>query len=113
MPFARSAATAGRALVCTVLITGCGAIRVAPAPVVVANNADTVGAAPRGQRFYTGKTVGSEAAFNPVSVLVNESFDLLRTAGGNRQIFELDYELAARGAWRATPSAPLTWRCGT
>ena len=102
MPFARSAATAGRALVCTVLITGCGAIRIAPAPVeIVENNADTATAAPRGRRFYTGKTVGSEAAFNPVSVLVNESFDLLRTAAANRRVFELPYEVAARGAWRA------------
>jgi hypothetical protein len=91
MPIARSAAKAGRALVCIVFVSGCGAVQVAPA-----------GPAPvEGKRFYTGKTVGSEAAFNPLSVVVNEGFDLLRTARADRRVFDLDYGRAAHGAWMA------------
>jgi hypothetical protein len=89
MPIARSAAKAGRALVCTLFLSGCGFLHLAPA----------APAPPKGHRFYTGKTVGSEAAFNPVSVVVNEGFDLLRTASANRHVFDLNYELAAHGAW--------------
>jgi hypothetical protein len=89
MPFARPRAKAGRALALLVLVSGCGVLHVAPASPVP----------PKGQRFYTGKTVGSEAAFNPASLLVNESFDMLRTANANRHVFDLDYTLAAHGAW--------------
>lgn len=82
-------------------LTGCGVVRIAPAPVTLRANRDSAVAPPRGQRFYTGKTVGSEAAFNPVSVVVNESFDLLRNANTNRHVFDLNYKLAAHGAWMA------------
>lgn len=56
-------------------------------------------APPRGQRFYTNKPVGSEAQFNPFSLVVNGGYDQLRTANANRRVFELNYELAAKGAW--------------
>ena len=83
MPIARSAAKAGRALVYTVFLSGCGVLHSAPPSP----------APPKGQRFYTGKAFGSEAAFNPLSVVVNESFDLLRTSSS----------LAIRGTFRNLP----------
>src|SRR5690349_17899973 len=89
MPIARSAAKAGRALVCILFVSGCGVLHMAPA----------APAPPKGQRFYTGKTYGSEAAFNPLSVVINESYDLLRTASADRHVFDLNYKLAAHGAW--------------
>lgn len=100
MPFARSAAKAGRALVCSILLAGCGVVRIAPAPVPLRESPDSAPKAPpRGQRFYTGKTVGSEAAFNPLSLTINEGYDLLRTANTNRRVFELSYAQMAHGAW--------------
>lgn len=82
-------------------VGGCGIVRIAPAPVALPTTADLPASPPRGERFYTGKAVGSEAAFNPLSLVLNESFDLLRTAGANRQVFDLNYKLAAHGAWIA------------
>ncbi|HET9425799.1 MAG TPA: hypothetical protein VFO55_10540 [Gemmatimonadaceae bacterium] len=62
---------------------------------------DTSGvAAPRGQRFYTGKPVGSESQFNPLSLVINGGYDQLRWASADRRIFKLDYETAAEGVWR-------------
>src|SRR5205085_10204072 len=56
-------------------------------------------AAPRGQRFYNGRPFGSESQFNPLTVFINGGFDQLRTENANRHVFDLDYPLAAHGAW--------------
>ena len=100
MLFGSRATTAGAWLVAGVMLAGCGVVRIAPTSVRVA--ADTTGhfAAPRGQRFYTGKLVGSESQFNPVSLVVNGGFDQLRWASADRRIFQLDYGRAAQGVWR-------------
>jgi hypothetical protein len=58
-------------------------------------------APPRGERFYTGKPFGTESQFNPFSLIVNGGFDQLRVASANRHVFELDYALAADGAWKS------------
>jgi hypothetical protein len=97
MPFARPAAKAGRALVCTMILAGCGVIHVEPATPRPSDSTRT--APPKGQRFYTGKTYGSESQFNPLSVVLNGGFDQLRTENAVRNIFEFDYPLAAHGAW--------------
>jgi hypothetical protein len=99
MPIARSAAKAGRALVCSMLVAGCGVVRIAPAPVALRASDTTHASPPRGQRFYNGKSVGSESQFNPLSLVINEGFDMLRTADANRRVFDLNYRLAAHGAW--------------
>ncbi|HEX9710168.1 MAG TPA: hypothetical protein VGB42_09415 [Candidatus Thermoplasmatota archaeon] len=51
---------------------------------------DTV-APPRGQRFYGARSWGSEAQFNPVSLVLNGGFDQLRTEGGYRHVLEFPY----------------------
>jgi hypothetical protein len=99
---ARHLSIAGRALIGCVALGACGTIRIAPAPIPVSATSDSTHAAPpRGMRFYRGIPVGSEAAFNPFSLIVNGGFDQLRVASANRHVFDLDYALAARGAWQS------------
>jgi hypothetical protein len=90
----------------------CGMIHVDPAPSPAASAAppDSAprAAPPRGSRFYTGKTFGSEAQFNPFSLIVNGGFDQLRTTGANRQVFRLPYDAAARGQIRSISRPDLT-----
>src|SRR5581483_7875553 len=45
---------------------------------------------PEAHRFYTGKTYGTEAEFNPVTEVLNEGFDVLGTRGQDRHIFRRD-----------------------
>src|SRR5262245_17996394 len=97
MPLARSAANAGRALVCSAMLAGCGVIHVEPAKPNPHDSSRT--APPRGHRFYDGRPYGSESQFNPFVVLLNGGLDQLRTENANRRIFDLDYTLAAHGAW--------------
>jgi hypothetical protein len=88
----------GRAVAGCLLLAGCGVVHVAPAPAPAAADSAHV-APPKGRRFYTNKPFGGESQFNPLSLLVNESFDMLRTADANRHVFDLDYTKAAHGAW--------------
>lgn len=62
--------------------------------------------APRGARFYRGRPYGSESQFNPLSVVINEGFDQLRTEGANRRVFELDYGRAATNVLHSLGNAP-------
>src|ERR1043165_5860999 len=43
-------------------------------------------------RFYTGKSYGSDAAFNPVSEVLNEGFDVLGLRGQDRHIFARGFD---------------------
>lgn len=96
----------------TALLTGaaCRATPPVTAPVPVPEGpaartiADTGAApSPRGAptgRFYTGKQYGSEAAFNPVSVVINEGFDILQV-GSDRHVLRRDYASGARAVVRS------------
>jgi hypothetical protein len=53
------------------------------------------------KRFYAGRPYGSEAEFNPFSLILNGGYDQLRT-GDNRKIFELPYRDAFRTVFRST-----------
>ena len=41
--------------------------------------------------FYKNRTFGSEALFNPISEILNSSFDILQLDGHNRNILDLPY----------------------
>ena len=64
----------------------------------------------RGQRFYTGKKFGSEAQFNPLSLVVNGGFDQLRTQGADRHIFRLPYDRAATSLWQSLTHLDRVYR---
>jgi hypothetical protein len=99
---ARQILIAGRALLGCVALGACGVIRIAPAPVALSAARESARTAPpRGQRFYHGIPAGSESQFNPFSLIVNGGFDQLRVASARRNVFELDYELAAQGMWKS------------
>ncbi len=55
----------------------------------------------RGRRFYTGKRYGSEAQFNPLSLVVTGGFDQLRTRGADKHIFRRSYGIAATSVWQS------------
>jgi hypothetical protein len=55
----------------------------------------------RGHRFYTGKRYGSEAQFNPFSLVVTGGFDQLRTRGADKHIFRRSYGIAATSVWQS------------
>lgn len=93
------------------MASGCGVVRVAPAPVPVRIAVDDSGRAkapPRGQRFYAGRAAGSESQFNPFSLVVNGGFDQLRTERANRKVFALPYDVAARGVISSITRPDLT-----
>ena len=102
MRSARPLANSGRAILMCIGLSGCGVVRVAPAPAPERTTADAASTAPpRGQRFYTNKPYGSESQFNPFSLIVNGGFDQLRVASANRHVFDLNYSLAADGMWKS------------
>jgi hypothetical protein len=51
--------------------------------------------------FYTGKTYGSEAVFNPINVLFNEGYGILQLDGWHRRITDYPYRLALSNVMRA------------
>jgi hypothetical protein len=74
-----------------------GACRAAPpASLAPSPQADTAT-----KRFYAGRHYGSEAEFNPFSLIVNGGYDQIRT-GDNRKIFDLPYRDAFRTVFRST-----------
>lgn len=77
-----------------------------PIPLAPVDSAPS--APPRGSRFYASRPVGSESQFNPFSLIVNGGFDQLRTVGANRRVFELPYDVAARGVLRSIGRPDLT-----
>ena len=98
MHAARQLINMGRAVAGCLLLAGCGVVHVAPAP--APEVPDSVHAAPpKGRRFYTNKPFGSESQFNPLSQVINDGFDMLRTADADRHVFDFPYAQAAHGAW--------------
>ncbi|MCF7823731.1 MAG: hypothetical protein K9N35_06115 [Candidatus Marinimicrobia bacterium] len=59
-----------------------------------------------GQFFYTGKSYGSEALFNPVSVVLNNGYDIIQLGNRERTIFDYPYKDASANVWRSV-SHPL------
>jgi hypothetical protein len=100
MHAARQLITMSRAVAGCLMLAGCGIVHVAPAAAPGLPDSTHV-APPKGQRFYTNKPFGSESQFNPLSLVINDGFDMLRTANTDRHVFDLDYALAAHGAWLA------------
>jgi hypothetical protein len=76
-------------------------VSLAPSPSVdsaKAQRADSARAHTR--RFYQSSPYGSEAQFNPVSLIVNGGYDQLRT-GQNRRIFEYPYRASFNAVWHS------------
>jgi hypothetical protein len=65
---------------------------------------------PSAPRFYTGKSYGSEAEFNPLTEIVNEGFDITQTNDHDRHVFRLPYAVAARNVWQSVVHADRTFR---
>lgn len=51
------------------------------------------------QYFYTGKTYGSEAMFNPINVLLNNGYDIIQLGNKPRTIFDFPYSHASKNIW--------------
>src|SRR6266850_6181581 len=51
-------------------------------------------------RFYTGKRYGSDAAFNPVSEVLTEGFDVLGLFGQDKHIFNRGFTADLHNIWR-------------
>jgi hypothetical protein len=51
--------------------------------------------------FYSGKTYGSEAAFNPVTEFLNEGFDVLNTPGYSRRVLNGRLDLGLKTVARS------------
>jgi hypothetical protein len=76
----------------------------APAPV-----ADSAEARPRTERFYAGRDFGSEAQFNPFSLIVNGGLDQFRT-GENRDFLSLPWRSSAHVVWHSLTHADAVVR---
>src|SRR3954469_8396340 len=98
MHAARQLINLGRAVAGCLILAGCSVVHVAPAPAPDASDSAHA-SPPKGRRFYTNKPFGSESQFNPLSLVVNDGFDMLRTANTDRHVFDLDYPRMAHGAW--------------
>ncbi|HEY6220572.1 MAG TPA: hypothetical protein VIV65_11010 [Gemmatimonadaceae bacterium] len=87
-----------RWLLPTILLSGFAACSRVP-PAIGPTPADTVAKpvdphhGPR--RFYTEKSYGSEAQFNPLNEILNEGFDVLSLESANRRIFDRPYSTDA------------------
>jgi hypothetical protein len=71
---------------------------VSPGPAV---SADSASGAKVTRRFYASRPYGSEAQFNPLSLVVNGGYDQLRTSDDHRFVFKLPYEGEFRTVWRS------------
>jgi hypothetical protein len=72
------------------------AFSAAPAPVP---SSDSAKAPAVTHRFYANRPYGSEAEFNPLSLVINGGYDQLRTSD-YRRIFDLPYRAEAHLVWR-------------
>lgn len=61
-------------------------------------------------RFYRELPYGSESEFNPLTEILNEGYDVLRTSSQDRHIFRRDYALGAENVWRSVTHADATFR---
>jgi hypothetical protein len=55
----------------------------------------------RRAQFYAGRPYGTEAQFNPLSEVVNEGFDMLRTDFADRHVLRFPYDIAAGNVGRS------------
>src|SRR4051812_22783676 len=62
------------------------------------------------RRFYTGKTYGSEAVFNPLTHILNEGYDVLSARNADRRILERPYAVDAGNVFRSVMHAPESLR---
>ena len=51
--------------------------------------------------FYTGKTYGSEALFNPITVLINGGFDIVQLQSVSNKLSDHNYSHKATIVWRS------------
>lgn len=49
--------------------------------------------------FYTNKDYGSEAIFNPISLILNGSYDIIQLQNHNRNIWEFNYRSSAKNVF--------------
>jgi hypothetical protein len=94
------------AVVCAPIIT---TRAVAQSPRV---DSDSLPKSPSGMTyfFYTGKDYGSDAAFNPLSEVFNEGFDVLGLLDQNRHIFNRGVEADFHNVWRSVWHFDATYR---
>jgi hypothetical protein len=52
-------------------------------------------------QYYTGKTYGSEAMFNPVNVVLNNGYDIIQLGNKPRTIFDFPYSHAKKNVWNS------------
>lgn len=50
--------------------------------------------------FYSGKPYGSEALYNPLSVIFNASYDIIQLDGHSREIFRFPFGSSAKNVFR-------------
>jgi hypothetical protein len=67
---------------------------------------NNVGSAPF--LFYHGRHFGSEANFNPVSMILNSGYGILQYPNRSRKIFEIDYANGFRNVMRNVMWHPFT-----
>lgn len=60
--------------------------------------------------FYEGHGYGSEAQFNPVSVLFNEGYGILQLDGWSRNLGDYPYRTGAANVWRSISNPVETIR---
>ena len=61
-------------------------------------------------RFYTGKAYGSDEAFNPISEVFNEGFDVLGLFGQDKHIFNRGFAADLHNVWRSVYHFDETYR---
>jgi hypothetical protein len=62
------------------------------------------------KRFHQSLPYGSEAQFNPLSLVVNGGYDQLRTSADHRQVFDLPYRQSFNTVWRSLTHADAVIR---
>ena len=55
----------------------------------------------KSQYYYTGKTYGSEALFNPINVILNNGYDIIQLGNKPRTIFDFPYSHATKNVWNS------------
>jgi hypothetical protein len=60
--------------------------------------------------FYKGRPFGSEALYNPVSFILNSTFDIIQLDGYSREIFDFPYRQGFTNVWRnfVSPFGPIS-----
>ena len=61
------------------------------------------------QYFYKGRNFGSEALYNPLSLLLNGSYDIIQLDGNSKEIFTFPYDDGARNVLKnlGSPFGPV------